>query len=100
MEKAQHRIAELESDIQARMEPDPTLTSLTLEIETVRVEVEAQKVITDKAKRARERAELKIERLHSEPRQFSDREANIRAKARKAIKALQEKLDVETAVHK
>ena len=65
----------------------------------LREEVEAQAALTAKAKRATKLAEMEIDCLRSELRQSSDREANIRVKGRKAVKTLQDKLDVEVAAH-
>ena len=65
----------------------------------MREEVEAQAAITTKAKWVIELAESEIDRLQSELRQSSDREADIRAKGRKAVKEIWEKLDAKVVVH-
>ena len=63
------------------------------------MEVEAQTTIATKAKKAAKLAETEIDRLHTELCQSSDRETNIRAKGRKAIKALEDKLQAEEVAH-
>ena len=45
-------------------------------------------------------AEMEIGRLRDELRQSSDRETNVRAQARKAVKDAQEKLQAEVTAHK
>ena len=45
-------------------------------------------------------AEMEIGRLRDELRQSSDRETNVRAQARKAVKEAQEKLQAEVTAHK
>ena len=52
-----------------------------------------------KAKRAIRQAKSEIDRLHVELRESSDRECDIRAKGRKAVKGLKDKLIVESAAH-
>ena len=70
-----------------------------MEVQMLREEVEAQAVLTAKAKSATKLAEMEIDCLRSELRQSSDREANIRAKGYKAAKTLQDKLDSEVVAH-
>ena len=45
-------------------------------------------------------AEMEIGRLRDELRQSSDRETNVQAHARKAVKEAQEKLQAEMTAHK
>ena len=45
-------------------------------------------------------AKTKIGRLRDELRQFSDRETNVRAQARKAVKDAQDKLQAEVTAQK
>ena len=65
----------------------------------MREEVEAQAVVTTKAKRATELAELESDHLRLELLQSSDREADIRAKGCEAVKTIQDKLDPEVVSH-
>ena len=43
--------------------------------------------------------ESEIDRLHAELRQSLDRETDIRAKGRRAVKALEDKQEVEATIH-
>ena len=98
LQKAQERIMDLEHSVTMAPEnPEPAKgedPSITLQ-----EEIAAQKAIAAKAKRATQLAESEIDRLRSELRQSSDREKDIRAKGRKAVKALEEKLEAEAAAH-
>ena len=53
-----------------------------------------------KTQKATETAEMEIGQLRDELRQSSDRETNVRAQARKAVKDAQEKLQDEVTTHK
>ena len=53
-----------------------------------------------KAQKAADAAEIEIGRLRDELWQSSDRETNVRAQARKAVKDAQDKLQEEVAAHK
>ena len=81
------------------MEPIPTFDSHAPELQKLQEEVKAQMAITAKAKQATYLFRIEIERLRSKLWQSSDREENIRAKGRKATKALQDKLDPEIVSH-
>ena len=70
-----------------------------IQLNTLRDEVEAQTAIAAKAKRATQLAKTKIDRLRIELHQSSSREVDIRAKGRRAAKALEDKLDAEIAAH-
>ena len=84
LEEAQHRIAKLEEQLRAQPAvPPPQVTSTPPE-ELRKLEAALAK--TQKA------AETEIGRLRDELRQSSDRETNVRAQARKAVKEAQEKL--------
>ena len=54
---------------------------------------------TEKAKRALRKVESKIDRLRGELRQSSERERDIRAKGRQAVRRLEEQLAVEHSAH-
>ena len=75
------------------------LTSNDDTSKNLREEVEAQIAIAIKAKNATQLAESKIDRLRVELRQSSDKEEDIRAKGRRAVKALEDKLEAETTEH-
>ena len=53
-----------------------------------------------KTQKETEAAETEIGRLWDELRQSSERETNVRAQARKAVKEAQEKLHAEVTAHK
>ena len=66
---------------------------------TLRENLEAQKAILAKAKKATQMAETEIDRLRAELRQSSDREVDARAKGRLAVKTLEGKLQAEVTMH-
>ena len=80
----------------AQQQPPPTGSTDVL---THKKEIEAQIVVTEKAKRVLRKAESEIDRLRGELRQSSERERNIRVKGQKAVKSLEEKLSMEHAAH-
>ena len=55
--------------------------------------------MTEKAKRALRKEESEIDCLRGELRQSSERERDIQAKGRKAVKILEEQLSMEHAAH-
>ena len=66
---------------------------------TLRENLEAQKAIVAKAKKATQMAETEIDRLRAELRQSSDREADARVKGHQAVKTLEGKLQAEVTTH-
>ena len=97
LQKAHKCIMELERSV-AMVQQQPPPTSST-DILTHKKEIEAQIVVTEKAKRVLRKAESEIDRLRGELRQSSERERNIRVKGQKAVKSLEEKLSMEHAAH-
>ena len=92
LQKAQEHITELEHNVtMALQNPEPTSGKDTLI--TLQEETAAQKPITSKEKRATQLAGSEIDRLCTELHQSSDREMNIRAKGRRAVEALKDKLN-------
>ena len=97
LQKAHKRIAELERSVtRAQQQPPPTDSTDDL---THKKEIEAQIVATEKAKRALRKEESEIDCLRGELRQSSERERDIQAKGRKAVKILEEQLSMEHAAH-
>ena len=95
--KAYTRIAELERSI-ARAQQQTPVPDRNREPSHEK-EIEAQMVTTEKTKRALRKAESEIDRLRGELRQSSERERDIRAKGRKAVKSLEEQLSMEHTEH-
>ena len=93
---AQVRIVELERDVNTAQHQPPIIS---VDIQAQQEEIEAQTAIAAKAKRALRQAESEIDRLHAELRQSSDRECDIWAKGRKAVRDLEEKWTAESAAH-
>ena len=89
----------MENNATPTQDPPPATISHDAEVTTLREEVAAQAAIAAKAKKATQLAETEINRLQLELCQSSDREADIRAKGRKAVKTIQDKLDAEIAAH-
>ena len=88
---------ELERSV-AMVQQQPPPTSST-DILTHKKEIEAQIAVTEKAKRALRKEESEIDCLRGELRQSSERERDIQAKGRKAVKILEEQLSMEHAAH-
>ena len=80
----------------AQQQPPPTGSTDVL---THKKEIEAQIVVTEKAKRVLRKAESEIDRLRGELQQSSERERDIRTKGRKAVKSLEEQLSMQHATH-
>ena len=97
LQKAYKRIAELERSV-TRAQQQTLVPDRTSEPSHEK-EIEAQMAATEKAKRALRKAESEIDRLRGELRQSSERERDIRAKGRKAIKSLEEQLAMEHSAH-
>ena len=97
LQKAYKRIAELERSVTRahQQTPPPDHTNEP----THEKEIEAQIAATEKAKRSLRKAESEIDRLRGELRQSSERERDIRAKGRKAVKRLEEQLAMEHLAH-
>ena len=93
--EAHHRIAELEEQLRAQ----PVL-QLPQVATTPPEELRKLEAALAKTQKAAETAETEIGRLRDELRQSSDRETNVRAQARKAVKEAQEKLQAEVTAHK
>ena len=94
MAEAQQRITELEEKLRAQPATQPPQVTSTPE------ELRNLEAALDKTKKAVETVEMEIRRLRDELRQSSDRETNIRAQARKAVKEAEEKLQAEVTAHK
>ena len=86
--KAQRRITELEEQLRAQPTAQPPEELHNLEITLA------------KTQKAVETAEMEIGRLRDELRQSSDRETNVRAQVRKAVKEAEEILQAEVTAHK
>ena len=93
---AHERIAELERDVTTTQQQPPTDCA---DVQFQKEEKEAQTAIAAKAKRALRQEESEIDRLRAELQQSSDRERDIRAKGRKSVKGIEEKLTTESAAH-
>ena len=92
--EAQKRISELEEQLRAQPAAQPPQVTSTPE------ELRNLETALAKAQKAADTAEIEIGRLRDELRQSSDRETNVRAQARKAVKDAQDKLQDEVAAHK
>ena len=97
LQKAYTRIAELERSITRAQQQTPVPDRVREPSHDK--EVEAQTVTTEKTKRALRKAESEIDRLRGELRQSSERERDIRAKGRKAVRKLEEQLAMEHSAH-
>ena len=95
MAEAQHRIANLEEELRAQPAGQPPQVTSTPSEELRNLEAALAKT-----QKAAETTETEIGRLRDELRQSSDRETNVRAQARKAVKEAQEKLQAELMAHK
>ena len=93
--EAQRRIAELEEQLRAQPTPNQPQVASTPPEELRKLEAALAKM-----QKAAEMAEMEIGWLRDELRQSLDRETNVRAQARKAIKDAQEKLHAEVKAHK
>ena len=96
LQNANERITELETNATTTQQATPPPNQA---IDALKEEIEAQTAIASKAKRVVQLAESEIDHLRAELRQSSDREKDIRANGRKAVKTLEEKLVAETAQH-
>ena len=94
MAEARQHIAELEEHLRAQPSVQPPQVTSTPE------ELRNLEAALAKTQKAVETAEMEIGRLRDELRQSSDRETNVRAQARKAVKEAQEKLQAEVTAHK
>ena len=92
--EAQQRITELEEKLRAQPAAQPPQVTSTPE------ELRNLETALAKTQKAVETAEMEIGRLRDELRQSSDRETNVRAQARKAVKEAEEKLQAEVTAHK
>ena len=97
LQKAYTRIAELERSVTRAQQQTP-VPDRNREPSHEK-EIEAQMVTTEKTKRALRKAESEIDRLRGELRQSSERERDIRAKGRKAVRRLEEQLAMEHSAH-
>ena len=95
LQKAYTRIAELERNVTRAQQQTPDRAREPSHDK----EKEAQTVTTQKTKRALRKAESEIDRLRGELRQSSEREREIRAKGRKAVRRLEEQLAMEHSAH-
>ena len=97
LQKAHKRIAELERSVTRAQQqtPPPDRTNEP----THEKELEAQIAANEKDKRTLREAESEIDRLRGELQQSSERERDIRAKGRKAVKSLEEQLAMEHSAH-
>ena len=95
LQKAYTRIAELERSVTRAQQQTPDRAREPSHDK----EKEAQTVTTQKTKRALRKAESEIDRLRGELRQSSEREREIRAKGRKAVRKLEEQLAMEHSAH-
>ena len=97
LQKAKERITQLENN----MTTTATIPAQALDnnaSNTLQEDLEAQKAIVAKAKKATQMAETEIERLRAGLHQSSDREADARAKGHQVVKTLEGKLQTEVAV--
>ena len=93
--EAQSRISELEEQLRAQPATQPPQVAATPLEELRKLESALAKT-----QKAAETAETEIGQLRDELRHSSDRETNIRAQARKAVKEAKEKLQAEVTTHK
>ena len=93
--ETQQRISELEEQLHAQPTANQPQAASTPPEELRKLETALAKT-----QKAAETAETEIGRLRDELRQSSDRETNVRAQARKAVKDAQEKLQAEVTAHK